>query len=1015
MRPSPPVDRRTREDVARRLQELLAERLPGWPDGEGGDVRRGPGTALTQVFAGFVEHLIDELNRAPDRTRHAFLSVLGDMTSLPRPARVPVTFRLTPGAGSASPVPERTPLAAGSAGSDGGPVTFETEHSLDVLDVEVTSLVIHEPAADRFARLGAGVPGEEAATPAGPPVFSGDTPVPHHFYIGHDELLERAEGGTLRLSIDVAPSTTTLRDRRVLAWEIWDGQAGIPLEPKRDGTANLLRSGEIVFEDVPSFPVTGLRSRQSRWLRCRLRTPVTPSRVERKGMVRAEQLPELRDVRLSVKTRRADLAPQSGFAGPAPVDLSRPYFPFGRRPEFGDVFYLASEEALSTPGATVSMDVELVNPAGGEETGSPPSVQASDDLRLSWEVWSGEEWSHLGTARPDRASREGGTGFEDTTRALTRSGRVTFRLPREMAVTTVHGAEGHWLRVRIASGDYGRPAGYDRRARAGEEEFTFRPGTVAPPAVERIEMACVVEEQARRPAALLSNNEFVWRDLTERVDRDILDVAPFQIGAARLPALYVGLARVSGEGPLPPRGLSLYADVDEAAPDQEADSRMRAAPWRVSWSYWSGSGWQRLAVRDGTDGFRTSGSIELLLPEELRESVEFGERRFWLRARLVDGALPGREGGPRLRRLLANTTIAVQAFTIRDELLGSSNGTPAQSFRVAHAPVLEDLRLEVREGPESSTGEGGRSDRWVAWQEVDDFHGSDPNDRHFVMDHVSGRIRFGDGNHGRIPPRGRGNLRMAHYRTGGGVSGNVAAGAITELKTTLPYIAEVANHFPAVGGADPESIRTTRERTARSLRHRGRAVAVEDYEDLALLASAQVARSLCVPLADLRPGSEPRTAPGHVSLVVVPHSTTRRPYPSRSLLRAVDAELSRRMPSDIRLHVTGPAYVAVAAGIELELDDPERAGEIEESVSAALDAFLHPLTGGSRGQGWPFGRLPHRSDLYPVVASVSGVERVVSLDIETREERPGLARAGWFLVHPAEHRIDVRWSREVNR
>ena len=37
------------------------------------------------------------------------------------------------------------------------------------------------------------------------------------------------------------------------------------------------------------------------------------------------------------------------------------------------------------------------------------------------------------------------------------------------------------------------------------------------------------------------------------------------------------------------------------------------------------------------------------------------------------------------------------------------------------------------------------------WTRVDDFFGSSPTDRHYVLDRTTGEIRFGDGRNGSIP------------------------------------------------------------------------------------------------------------------------------------------------------------------------------------------------------------------------------------------------------------------------
>ena len=281
--------------------------------------------------------------------------------------------------------------------------------------------------------------------------------------------------------------------------------------------------------------------------------------------------------------------------------------------------------------------------------------------------------------------------------------------------------------------------------------------------------------------------------------------------------------------------------------------------------------WSVLPVRDDTENFTRPGLVEFLAPPDFTTRREFGQPpRYWLRVRWEKGVYAL---APRVRRMLLNTTMAAQTVTIRNEILGSSDGSGEQKFRPARTPVLLGQRLEVRETEMPSAAElevitreegadaitlmpdaaGRPREIWVRWHEVPDFYGSGPRDRHYVLDHLTGEVRTGDGLHGLIPPVGRGNLRLARYQTGGGNAGNTPAGTIVQLKTTVPYVDKVTNTEAAAGGADAETLDSLLVRAPRTLRHGNRAVTVEDYEDLAMLASPEVARARCIPLRNLRP------------------------------------------------------------------------------------------------------------------------------------------------------------------
>src|SRR6185503_19749236 len=287
--------------------------------------------------------------------------------------------------------------------------------------------------------------------------------------------------------------------------------------------------------------------------------------------------------------------------------------------------------------------------------------------------------------------------------------------------------------------------------------------------------------------------------------------------------------------------------------------------------YWSGKAWSELTVRDYSENFTKSGLIEFLAPPDFAQHRDFGLQRYWLRAIWKSGVYPS---DPRLRGILLNTTMATHAVTIEDEVLGSSNQTANQQFRTTRVPVLAGPQLDIREPELPPANEDARIQRvgakeiWVRWDQKPDFYGSGPRDRHYILDNLTGEVRFGDGQNGLIPPAGNGNIRMSVYRTGGGIIGNKPAGVITQLKTTVPYVRKVVNHLPAIGGSEGETTDSLRRRAPRSLRHGDRAVTVKDYEDLALLASTEIARAKCLPLinviTDDRPNVKPKIRNGTV-------------------------------------------------------------------------------------------------------------------------------------------------------
>ncbi len=710
------------------------------------------------------------------------------------------------------------------------------------------------------------------------------------------------------------------------------------------------------------------------------------------------------------------------------VDLSKDFYPFGEQPRFNDTLYLAAGEALSEGGARVTVDINLSNPSGA--TSSPiPVVYTQGNPGLAWEVWDGQRWYDLSAAN-----------FTDDTAGLTRNGQVAFTLPETVGEGTVNGETGHWLRMRLVQGHYGQAPTY--RTTSDGNGYELVPATFAPPSIRTARFGYVAEPTATL-STCMSANDFTYVDHTAAAANGP-SFQPFTRPADTRPTLYLGF-----DQPFANRPVTLYAQVDAPSADEVASRDATPSdPARVRWEYAGPEGWRNLGAEDDTQAFADRGLITFIGPYDWTERREFSQSRYWLRVQWVGGTFPI---PPRLRRLLTNTTWALQATTVRDEILGSSNAAPEQLFRTPQAPVLVGQQLEVQE-PEPPSVEdrrliereegadavrtvedarGGPSSIWVRWHQVPDFGGSGPRHRHYVLNHTTGEVRFGNGRNGMVPPRGRDNVRLSVYRTGGGAQGNRPADTINQLKTTIPYVDRVTNYEAARGGAEAETYGDVKARAPLTLRHRGRAVTAQDIADLAYEASSEVARVRVItphfnpfaeppdgdrvtpPADDWIPPFDERDA-GRVGLILVPGSRDPQPTPSLALIDRVEQYILDRCAPTLDLWLAGPDWVRVAVTADIVPVSPDAAGALETAVTAALERFLHPLTGGVDGAGWVFGRQPQASDIYALISSVAGVDHVRSLTLTTTPEIDTLPvnRLERFLIFSGTHTITLVTSED---
>jgi len=406
---------------------------------------------------------------------------------------------------------------------------------------------------------------------------------------------------------------------------------------------------------------------------------------------------------------------------------------------------------------------------------------------------------------------------------------------------------------------------------------------------------------------------------------------------------------------------------------------------------------------DTTRGMNSAGKIHIHLPKMGKYEVN-NKAMYWVRVRIKDISPAEEQDGmrpydksPRLRQLSVaswgGTIPSTHAQQIKRELLGLSDGTPGQRFQTQFNPILKRIPGEIL----LSSAENEPPQEW---EEVPDFAESELDSKHYTLDSVSGELRFGpavrqqDGTiklYGAIPPKGA-KLVLQRYRYGGGEIGNVQAGILNTLKTAIPYIARVANREPAWGGLDAEPLESAKMRAPALLRSRDRAVTEADFEFLARQAMpAAIGRVKCL---QPRPAEAGRVVPGQVYVLVIPRFSHQEGFispeqlkPKEEDIEGLTAYLDERRLLTTRLDIRPPAYHWVSANVELSAAPSVEHSKLEEEVLSRLYHFLNPLTGGTRGEGWSFGRDLFVSDVYQCLQGIPGVLFIRNVDLH--QAKPG--------------------------
>jgi len=335
-----------------------------------------------------------------------------------------------------------------------------------------------------------------------------------------------------------------------------------------------------------------------------------------------------------------------------------------------------------------------------------------------------------------------------------------------------------------------------------------------------------------------------------------------------------------------------------------------------------------------------------------------------------------------------------QYIRINSERLADGDNRPNQQRQLKRAPVLAGSVSLL------SAKEAERRD----WSEIDDLYaaasevpgyGAPLNDAPvdvFTLDPESGVISFGDGMNGRRPRAGE--ALYASYEYSEGAEGNVGTG-ILKAGISLPAGITGSNPVPTWGGSDAENVSDGEKQVQRVLTHRDRLVTADDFRAIAWRTPGMsIGRVEIIPAAhpNIVPISS-GSAPGAVTLMVIPANDAARPNAPRADRKFLDAlcqylEPRRLVTTELAVH--GPKYVGIWLSVGVSAASGHSIAETLAAVKSRLQSFLSPLPPAGLGgasmlpklygeeadpalRGWPLNRAVHAPTLLAEAARASGV------------------------------------------
>ncbi|PWB50737.1 MAG: putative baseplate assembly protein [Candidatus Methanoperedenaceae archaeon] len=907
---TPILDTRSSDEIYKQALKLAEHYCPEWAKGWEDDHfdPEDPGLVIFKLFSKMAEYSIKQFNRVPEKHCIVFFDFMGIDVRSARPSVAPLTFYLAEGSQIAR-IPSGT-LVASSKYPD---IVFETSKHLTAIALELYGLSIN-PADDSYTDHSGKLSGEETFS-----IFSNEEekPFEHILYLGDDDIF----GGKTpsgELTIKFRGSNLSLE-----FFKQWFNGQGMPVDVEIKTEKD---NGLLVFniKNFNAFESTIFNDARNFWLF---------TKPDKGIKIVKGKLPEI--LLITVDFRSGSIIPEFIFFENMPVDLKKGFYPFGETPKIGNSLYICSGEALSKENSIISINVEF------EKELDDKSIE------LLWEFWDGSSWKSLQITKDDT------DGFRKSGICVIEF--VCPYIPEEV----INVEKGRWIRVAIKSGGYGSPGkfeqnrldevidllpgSFDRIAVKKEFEkkgisfgIQYVPPAYDPPFIKSIDLVYTFKD--RKIEQVLSYNNFLYKDFSESDN-----IIPFEPFGADRPVFYLGFEKIKANIP-----LSLYFSIKEKLSENST----------LKWKYYDGSAWKDLSIEnDETDSFNKSGIVSFLFPSEIKKSFEFGRELFWIR--IESG---NRQSYTEINGIFPNTVWAANGISVNNEVLGSGNGLPGQSFSFSRRSVLPGQKIEVRE-----------ADTPVEWMETGSFSLSGKLSRDYMIDRKEGKIIFGDGINGMVPPKGKNNIIARSYRSGGGKKGNREKGIINTLRKSNPFVEKVTNHESASGGADEEDIEGAVFRGPHTIKNGGYAVTVEDFEWLAREASPEVIRSKAFLDHENR-----------IYVIILADRKSDTLLPEKNLMDSVEKYIRDRAFFNIRenIHVLRPEYIRIDSEVTVKPLLINESSIVMENVKNRLRTFLDPVSGGKYGTGYDFGERIYVSDIACVIEDTEGVDYVGDINVK---------------------------------
>lgn len=952
-----------KQKLIEHIKRLARSYTPEWKfDEEQPDIA----AALALIYSDMFYGTIRRFKGLGEKNQTAFFDTIGTKLHPSVPAQGYVVFGMSSQELGGVEVPKGFEVMS-AAGEEQKEISFETQENVYVTPSCLEEIILTDGTEDSIQKVS--IPFV---------LFQSDNTnqQEHWFVLGQNEILNLTGPTSITLwlklgSMEQKGLLEKLTQQAVFEYFSENG---------------FIRFGEVFLqsdcvilelkEGQPPFAKMEWQGQENYTIRCRLQKPWKELDFS------------IQDLKL--KCQGQDLKPDTIQTENKEEDFVN-VFAFGERPMPYREIYIASEQALSKAGSKVTvsfrMDYERIPmESQGELNRDWKLVMKREDFipdpeydvtieEVSLEYFNGVGWSKLPTLQDYSHMFNGGDG------SMGQKFTVEFLCPDDVAPFLYNSVESRYLRIRILK----------------MNNLFKQRGNYITPIMSDIVFSFEYRGQGKSPDFLEAFNnrelvQFPVKDLQHRkVNWNLIHGI-----RDSFKTLYFRFSHPLDQGP-----IRLLFITEE--------SIQKELP-RLKFEYYAVNGFQELSLMDGTERMRKSGVLSFMGKSDFQKATIWGKEGFWLRVTDIDHKyqrVQVHKKIPIINGMFLNA-VRVRAVKAMPEELFSIEPGEKNKICILLNQQIQNLEVWVDESRnlsrvqqnklrteqsvrEEYNAQGMLWHFWVKWTETEDFYDSGPDDRHYIADRNQGKVFFSDGTAGAIPAAGEGQTIQIRYSCGGGEAGNQKEGQISQLSKTLGYINQVSNPCITSGGSNQETGMEAMIRSARRLRHGGRAVTTRDYEDLALEASSSILKVKCFPGCKEDGSREP----GNVTIVVLQkHFKDGRLYFERvkqEILEYIGPRIAGSQNISHRFYVAEPQYLEFRCQIQIVIKSFDDAFEVKEQVLQQVKVFLDPIHGNFDKKGWEIGRIPNEIQITNAIKGIEGIQYIR----EVRMTAFMQSRQGW--------------------